>query len=88
MRVLDAKTALAAAVALTALLAGEAAYAQPPRHAAPQVYDSQENPFYRFGPRVTARPGGVVSGQALIGRDPDPSIRNELLREYDSGRSE
>src|SRR5262249_14809564 len=64
MRMRFAKTALAASLALAAMAAAERAYAQPARHAGPQVYDSQDNPFYRFGPRVTARPGDVVSGQA------------------------
>jgi hypothetical protein len=27
----------------------------------------------------------VVSGNRVIGRDPDPFIRGEILREYDSG---
>jgi hypothetical protein len=50
--------------------------------------DRQSNPRYGFGPRVTVGPSNVVSGHSVIGRDPDPSIRNELLREYDSGRTE
>jgi hypothetical protein len=27
----------------------------------------------------------VVSGNRIIGRDPDPFIRGEILRHYDSG---
>jgi hypothetical protein len=27
----------------------------------------------------------VVSGNRVIGRDPDPFIRGEILRHYDSG---
>ena len=87
MRILVTKVALATSVALATLLAAEAASAQPPRHpAGPQAYDAQANPNYGFGPRVTVQPGDVVSGDRVIGRDPDPSIRNEMLREYNSGR--
>jgi hypothetical protein len=89
MKMSVSKMALAASVALAALVATEAAYAQPLRHrAAPEAYDAQSNPRYGFGPRVTVGPNDVVSGHSVIGRDPDPSIRNELLREYDSGRFE
>jgi hypothetical protein len=71
------------------LVAAGAAYAQPPRyHAAPEVYDTQGNPRYGFGPRVTAQPGDVISGNRQIGRDPDPFIRDQMLREYNSGRFE
>jgi hypothetical protein len=27
----------------------------------------------------------VISGNRIIGRDPDPFIRGEILRHYDSG---
>jgi hypothetical protein len=36
--------------------------------------------------RVTVLPGDVVSGNSVIGRDTDPFIRDQLLREYNSGR--
>lgn len=89
MKMHISKMALAAAVALAALVTTEAAYAQPPRHqAASQAYDAEANPRYGFGPRVGVGRNDVVSGHSIIGRDPDPSIRNELLREYDSGRTE
>ena len=87
MLILVTKVALATSVALATLIAAEAASAQPSRHpAAPEAYDTQANPVYGFGPRVTVQPGDVLSGDRVIGRDPDPSIRDELLREYDSGR--
>jgi hypothetical protein len=54
-------------------------------HAAPKAYDAEADPNYKFGPRVTVKPGDVISGDSVIGRDPDPSVRDELLREYDSG---
>lgn len=80
-----AKMALATSVALATLIAAEAASAQPRAHrAAPEAYDSQANPDYQFGPRVTVRPGDVIEGNSVIGHDPDPFIRDELMREYDS----
>jgi hypothetical protein len=53
--------------------------------AAPEVYNSQGNPRYGFGPRVTAHPHDVITGNSVIGRDPDPFIRGEILRHYNSG---
>jgi hypothetical protein len=80
------KTVLAASVALAALISAEAASAQPLRHqAAPQAYDTQGNPDYGFGPRVTVGPNDVVSGNRDIGRDPDPFIQGQILRGYNSG---
>jgi hypothetical protein len=78
-------------VALATLLVAEGASAASAReaydanHAAPKAYDAEANPNYQFGPRVTVKPGDVISGDSVIGRDPDPSVRDELLREYDSG---
>ena len=85
MKMLVAKMALATSVALASLVAVEAAYAQPPRYQAPEAYDAQGNPRYGFGPRVTVQPNDVVEGGAVIGRDPDPAVRSELQREYNSG---
>jgi hypothetical protein len=65
-------------------LSHEAAYARGHR-AAPEAYDTQANPRYGFGPRVPIGPNDVVSGDRIIGRDPDPFIRGEILRHYDSG---
>ena len=48
-------------------------------------YNTQANPTYGFGPRVPVHPHDVVSGNRIIGRDPDPFIRGELLRHYNSG---
>lgn len=61
-----------------------AAYARS-HQAVSQAYDAQANPTYGFGPRVTVHPDDVVSGNRVIGRDPDPFIRGEILRHYDSG---
>ena len=76
---------LAASVALATLFAAENANAQAYAQRC-ELYNAQANPNYGFGPCVTVQPGDVVSGNRMIGRDPDPSIRNQLLREYESGR--
>ena len=96
----DAKTPAAGMLVLgistaLALLAAQAAQAQeyPAReaasarkhHAAPEAYDAQANPNYGFGPRVTVHPNDVLSGNRVIGRDPDAFIRGEILRHYNSG---
>ena len=91
MKTLVTKMALATSVALATLVAAEAASAQSregyeAHQAAPKAYDAEANPDYKFGPRVTVKPDDVISGDSVIGRDPDPSIRDELLREYESGR--
>ena len=85
MKMLVTRFALATSVALGALMAAQAADAAP-RYNGGQAYDAQANPNYRFGPRVTVQPGDVVSGNSVIGRDTDPFIRDQLLREYNSGR--
>ena len=85
MKMLVTKVVLAASVALGTLMAAQAADAAP-RYYGGQAYDAQANPNYRFGPRVTIQPGDVVSGNSVIGRDTDPFIRDQLLREFNSGR--
>ena len=85
MKMLITKVVLAASVALGTLMAAQAADAAP-RYNGGQAYDAQANPNYRFGPRVTVQPGDVVSGNSVIGRDTDPFIRDQLLREFNSGR--
>jgi hypothetical protein len=85
MRTFVTRVVLAASVALGTLMAAQAADAAP-RYNGGQAYDAQANPNYRFGPRVTVQPGDVVSGNSVIGRDTDPFIRDQLLREYNSGR--
>jgi hypothetical protein len=86
VKLLVTKMTLAVSVALATLIAAEAACAQPKRHrAAPEAYNVQANPNYGFGPRVKVHPNDVVSGNRVIGRDPDPFIRGEILRHYHSG---
>ncbi len=75
-------------VALATLITGSAADAASyPRrhHAAATAYNTQANPAYGFGPRVRVHPHDVISGNRIIGRDPDPFIRGEILRHYNSG---
>ncbi|MEA2962546.1 MAG: hypothetical protein QOI46_2644 [Alphaproteobacteria bacterium] len=85
MKTFVTRVVLAASVALGTLMAAQAADAAQ-RYNGGQAYDAQANPNYRFGPRVTVQPGDVVSGNSVIGRDTDPFIRDQLLREYNSGR--
>ena len=63
----------------------ETAYTHRHHEAPPLAYDTQANPNYGFGPLRRVGPNDVVSGNRIIGRDPDPFIRGELLRHYDSG---
>jgi hypothetical protein len=85
MKTFVTRVVLAASVALGTLMAAQAADAAQ-RYNGGQAYDAQANPNYRFGPRVTVQPCDVVSGNSVIGRDTDPFIRDQLLREYNSGR--
>jgi hypothetical protein len=95
MRMPVTRMLLGTSAALAMLIAAEAAQAQEfqsietayvhRHHAASEAYDTQGNPNYGFGPRVTPGPDDVVSGNRVIGRDPDPFIRGEILRHYDSG---
>jgi hypothetical protein len=85
MKMFVTNIVLATSVALGTLMAAQAADAAQ-RYSGGQAYDTQANPNYRFGPRVTVQPGDVVSGNSVIGRDTDPFIRDQLLREYNSGR--
>jgi hypothetical protein len=87
MKMLVTKLVLATSVALGTLMAAQAADAAQ-RYYGGQAYDAQANPNYRLGPRVTIQPGDVVSGNSVIGRDTDPFIRDQLLREFNSGRSD
>ncbi len=73
----------AASVALSTLIGAGAAYAQSYR-GAPAYRDVESNARAEGHP-VTRQPGDVVSGHRVTGRDPDPFIRGEILRHYDSG---
>jgi hypothetical protein len=77
---------LALAMLITAESAAMAGSAQ--RYtAAPTAYNVQANPNYGFGPRVRVHPHDVISGDRIVGRDPDPFIRGEILRAYHNGWS-
>lgn len=53
--------------------------------AAPTAYNVQANPNYGFGPRVRVQPNDVISGNRIVGRDPDPFIRGKIFRHYNNG---
>lgn len=79
-------TLAALAMAIAAGPAQAQDYASSRRsYTAPRAYNAQGNPHYGFGPRVTVHPHDVVTGGRVIGRDPDPFVRGEILRHYDSG---
>ena len=71
--------------AVAALIAAEPAYAGGRHQSCQTAYNTQANPYYGFGPRVCIHPHDVVSGNRIVGRDPDPFIRGQLLRAYHSG---
>jgi hypothetical protein len=77
-------------VALTTLVISQGAHAAsynrwnlPPGTA----YNTQATPNYGFGPIQRIHPHDVLSGDRIIGRDPDPFIRGQILRAYNSGRN-
>jgi hypothetical protein len=82
MKMLVKRMVLATSVALATLIVAEAANAQ--------EYLPQESAYAQghqttSSPRMTAPSNGVMSGNRQIGRDPDPFIREEMLRHSDSG---
>jgi hypothetical protein len=86
MKMLVTKMALATSVALATLIAAEAASAQARYHDRGTAIDSQATgEVDGAGPRVRVKPGDVIVGGRVIGADPDPFIRNQLRRDYDSG---
>lgn len=98
MKVLVTRMALATSVALAALIGAEAASAQDNR-AATDAFAQERNldrgtaidsqatgEVGGAGPRVRVQPNDVVTNGRDIGRDPDPFIRDQLLREYNSGQ--
>jgi hypothetical protein len=76
---------VAALAAFATLVTAEPADAGQRRPPCQTAYNAQANPSYGFGPRVCVHPHDVVAGNSIIGRDPDPFIRGELLRHYHSG---
>jgi hypothetical protein len=53
------------------------------QHSAPK--ESHALAYSRLGPRVAVQPDDVVKDGVVIGRDPDPFIREEMLRHYGVG---
>ena len=85
MRKLASRAALAASMTLVSLIAAGAAHAQASdmlyaqnNRAVPGGYQSG------YGPSVAPHPNEVMTGNRRIGRDPDPFIRGEILRHYNS----
>lgn len=85
MRKLANRAALAASITLMSLIAAGAAHAQASdmlyaqnNRAVPGGYQSG------YGPSVAPHPNEVMTGNRRIGRDPDPFIRGEILRHYNS----
>ena len=86
---------LATSVALAMLVGAESAYAQANRTAPDATYGQQDRGWAIDtqqtgeegigGPRVRVKPGDVLDGGRVIGADPDPFIRDQLRRDYDSG---
>ena len=64
-------------------LSQEAAYVRK-RHSGTEAPDVQANPRVGAGPRATDR-DDVVTGNRVIGGDPDLFICGEILRHNDSG---
>ena len=90
MKILMTRLAIVASAALATMSGAEAAYTQGSISEAAYVHrhqaaPAQANPQTNGSPRVTP-PNSVVTGNRVIGRDPDPFIQEEMLRHYDSGR--
>jgi hypothetical protein len=92
MKMLVTKMALVTSVALATLIATEAAYAQEAAdgqaryHDRGTAIDSQATGERSgAGPLVTVQPDDVVVNGRVIGADPDPLMRDQLRRDYDSG---
>jgi hypothetical protein len=73
-------------ILLLSALISSPALAQARHHADPP---DETAPHYRTDvvrhPRITRDPADVVFGGKVIGRDPDPWIRQEILRHAESG---
>jgi hypothetical protein len=75
---------LVSSVLITPLVAADIAHAQTHKDRPPATADdSWESGEY--GPPVRVQPGDVVEDGHIVGRDPDPNIRSQLLREYPPG---
>jgi hypothetical protein len=75
-------------VSLAMCITAEAAYPQD-NHNEPKTDSAKPNGARDVEPLdrrdITPHPNDVRSGNRVIGRDPDPFIRGEILRHYNSG---
>jgi hypothetical protein len=87
MNLLDNKMVLLISVALATCITAVSAYPQDNRNT-PQTDSVQRNGPPDVEPldrrHITTHPHDVRSGNRVIGRDPDPFIRGEILRHYNS----
>lgn len=75
-----------ASLALAALLAAPVASAQPRHQAAERAYDAQtQSDLWLRAPRLVV-PRDVISSDRLIDQNPDSFARDQILRDYNSGR--
>ena len=76
-------TTVAIGTVLSALAAP--AFAAPPRHRAPAPVANDTGPYGAFPQeRLMAPPSTVVSSEGrVVGADPDPNIRTQLLHDPD-----
>jgi hypothetical protein len=75
---------LVSSALITPLVVADIAHAQTPSDRAPATAnDSFESG--KYGPPVRVQPGDVVEDGHIVGEDPDPNIRSQLLREYPPG---
>ena len=81
------KKLLTTSVALATVFASLAspAFAASTRHRAPVANDAVE-PYGQPGDEALARPSDVaVTEGRVVGADPDPNIRTQLIRDQDQG---
>jgi hypothetical protein len=82
------KKLLTTGVALATVFAALAspAFAAPPKHRAPVANDTMAPYGQPPGDQVLARPSDVVITEGrVVGADPDPNIRTQLIRDLGQG---
>jgi hypothetical protein len=82
------RAALVVCAALALLIAAGGAQLPLLNAARAQWYGAPEQharAYSRLGPRVAVQPDDIVKDGVVIGRDPDPFIRGEMLRHYGVG---
>ena len=76
---------LVAPLAVGTLIAAEGAYAQQNPTAPKTGYAQRHRPPNVEAGRITRQSNDVRSGDRVIGHDPDPFIRGEILRQHSLG---